>query len=542
MDHTRLHGMVQSADPVTVLAVSDKLKAASSTMKEIADQLTHHMNNLAWDGDAADAFKDWGRKVASATDDLSQYTKTAGEFMHSAGSTLTEVRSSMPPVPEDDIALVRKYQAQPKILPGALSTPGIVVGAEVSRVPGVTNPNWVTASEAQAAQTRIDDAHQQAIRQMEKLGQSYEMSTDIMSTASTPTFPPTPTTVMPPRPEPYDASVNVPVGPSGSGGSTGSGSGGGGRVQGTTPTVRSGSTGGGGGGQVGGTVSAPHSPVVGGGSAAPLASTGIDGVTLAPRSPDVTSGPPPGTGGQGGGTVTAPPTGLPGTGGALPGGGSTRPGTGSLRNPGGGRAVVPGSTGGSGRGGGVGGGGGGRGGFGGSVIGEREGGIAGGTAGRRGGYGGSAIGAGAAETPGGTAGRGSGLGGSRGGFPGGGREVEGGAMGGGAGAGGGLGGGAGRASGASSGRRLAMEEGGMVGGRRGPGNGGEFTPGGSGLRARAGGEAAAGDRAGQGMQPGGGAGAARNSKGRRGQRPDYLLEDEETWTSGTPDSNPTVIE
>lgn len=79
----------------------------------------------------------------------------------------------------------------------------------------------------------------------------------------------------------------------------------------------------------------------------------------------------------------------------------------------------------------------------------------------------------------------------------------------------------------------------MVGGRRGRGAAGEFTPGGSGLRARGGG--AGNGPEGQGGMPGHGAGG-RKSKDRRGQRPDYLVEDEETWMSGSTDSNPTVIE
>ncbi|MFD7979974.1 hypothetical protein [Streptomyces sp. NPDC059071] len=91
-------------------------------------------------------------------------------------------------------------------------------------------------------------------------------------------------------------------------------------------------------------------------------------------------------------------------------------------------------------------------------------------------------------------------------------------------------------NGTAAGRRLASEQGGVVGGRpqqRGQAGGRPFTPGGSGLI-----------RGGQG-QPGAGAGpvVGRPAVGgtgedhrdeRRTRRPDYLVEDEETWQQHNP--------
>ncbi|XIE78731.1 hypothetical protein AB6O49_12700 [Streptomyces sp. SBR177] len=97
------------------------------------------------------------------------------------------------------------------------------------------------------------------------------------------------------------------------------------------------------------------------------------------------------------------------------------------------------------------------------------------------------------------------------------------------------GGGAGGGQGAAAGRRLASESGGVVGGRpqqNGRAAGRPFTPGGSGLvrggqnRPGAGGPPVVGGR-----PAGNGTGDERREE-RGGRRPDYLVEDEETWQQG----------
>ncbi|KAA6213639.1 hypothetical protein CP973_31020 [Streptomyces albofaciens JCM 4342] len=155
-------------------------------------------------------------------------------------------------------------------------------------------------------------------------------------------------------------------------------------------------------------------------------------------------------------------------------------------------------------------------------------GIAGGGkgSGRPGGTSASRIGGGAPGAPGGAGARS-----GRAGMPG-----MGGAAGAGAGARGGAGGGRGGA--------LARQKGGVVGGTSGSKTGGG-AQGGSGLhRSRGGAQAGAGanGRRPMGMAGAPGAhGAKGKDKGENGQRPDYLVEDEETWT---PERNvaPKVIE
>ncbi|MFF4601163.1 hypothetical protein ACFY12_00185 [Streptomyces sp. NPDC001339] len=150
-------------------------------------------------------------------------------------------------------------------------------------------------------------------------------------------------------------------------------------------------------------------------------------------------------------------------------------------------------------------------------------GIGGGGAGLIGGGAAGAGGAGAGARGGAAGASGAGARGGRSGMPG-----MAGAAGGGKGAGGKGVGGAGR------GGVMARQKGGVIG--AGSGKSGAAGQGGSGLhRSRGGAQAGAG---GEGRRPAGMPGAhgmhgakGKDSKGQKGERPDYLVEDEETWAS-----------
>ncbi|WP_256463601.1 WXG100 family type VII secretion target [Kitasatospora sp. RG8] len=106
----------------------------------------------------------------------------------------------------------------------------------------------------------------------------------------------------------------------------------------------------------------------------------------------------------------------------------------------------------------------------------------------------------------------------------------------------------GRAVGARPGGGLSGRTGGIVGGGARPGSGSgakqAFTEGGSGLGARGRARGELGANAAGGMAPGmplTDAQRRKKEKGKDGKRPDYLVEDEETWASDKP-ANPNVVE
>ncbi|GAA3054167.1 hypothetical protein GCM10020229_77330 [Kitasatospora albolonga] len=237
--------------------------------------------------------------------------------------------------------------------------------------------------------------------------------------------------------------------------------------------------------------SRPTDPGIKGGTANPIPKspsptpygpgTGIDGVTTAPK---------PGTSSPSSPVISGTGTGGSGTGASSssgPGGGSTLGG-----------AHIGGTK------------------SGGGQFGDSARGVGGGLGRGAGGAsrGGSAFGAGGMQGGGGSAG---GLGG-----------------------GSGLGGGRAGRAGAGAGRM----GGGTVGGAAGSGAGGRgaFTEGGSGLGRSRGGQAGGQGAAGQGGGAVHGANQAAKKKDQKDKRrPDYLVEDEETWATGKP-SNPNVVD
>ncbi|MEV6977806.1 hypothetical protein [Kitasatospora sp. NPDC093806] len=552
VDHTGLRNMVKGSDPSTVLSRGTQLQAAGRILKDLSVALKAHVAQISWEGPAAESFKTWAGNLHQSAALLGDYSKSAGDAMHQAGEALSTAKAAVPEVPNDDVKTVngRKMQGAPN--PMALTRANLTIdGGSTANIDSIMkrnyNSNWISEADAQAAAHRVYLAHQEAIHQMEKLGQAYDAATTTLNALGTVALPGTPESGSRDGSSDYskgDGYVGgvggVPRSPrsggsySGGGGSTrpaGGGSGGGGgsvvpRPSGVGPQGPGSS---GGGAQYpsrGGSVPAPHDPG-GSGSVTPLPThpvdrpgTGLDSLPTVPTLPGQTVP----VGPNGGGPVPYTPGGGPGVPGT-PGGGSG-PFLGGGPIPFGGTGPLAGGSL--------------------PLRGGGEGSVPLNRAGTFGGGGQPAKSAGPGPTGGGP------VFGAREAQ---GRSGAGGAVGGGFGGAGGInpgmgghGGGGGGGTVGSRGRGFSSTGGGVVGGAKGPVAGGEFTPGGSGLRNRAAAAGAAaaeaGARPGQNgmMGPGMMGGGAERRERERGRRADYLHEDEETWTSGTPKSNPGVIE
>ncbi|MFJ3790306.1 WXG100 family type VII secretion target [Kitasatospora sp. NPDC090091] len=531
--HEQLRAMVASADPSKVLSRGSRLKSAGEVLKELSAALKSHVDQIQWEGPAGEAFKAWAGNFHKSGAALAEYSIGVGDAIHQAGEALSTAKTAVPELPKTEIATVSKHKNQSvPYLPSDFEAK-YGVGSTVDSVMKQANPNWVTGAEAAAAQKKVEQEHQEAINQMVKLGQAYDAVATKLNALETPAE------LKPPGSNDNRGGLEEV----GGGGSGGTGSGG---------TVRTPHGGVGGGG---GSYSPPGNHGGGGGSVTPLPRTpGPDGPNQpgridpvpphngpTPLPPTPSPGPAPvpvipdrpGTDLNSLPPVTTLPnqTGPigPGVPGSLPpsypggqqgypngpGGGPAFPGTGPLPfGPSGGSVPLKGT---------------------------------GPTSGRTSTFGGGNVPSknGTPGTPGGGPVFGqqpqTGQGGRS--------TAGGGGMGGGMHPGAGGHGGGGASGGSARGRGLTSFGGGTVGGRSGPKAGGEFTPGGTGLRNRsaagAGGAGAEGGaRSGQnGMMgaPGTSGGPGKNERDRR-KRADYLHEDEETWTSGTPRSNPDVIE
>ncbi|GAA2103678.1 hypothetical protein GCM10009801_78760 [Streptomyces albiaxialis] len=563
--------LVQSSIPSDLIDVGDALWEAGRAIKKAEEELKTYFEEVDWDGDGKGSFARWGRKLRADTEKLSTYAGTVGAELNAAGCGLLMVQTYMPKRSEvltvNDIPAPARVPGNPQmpapLLTGSGKAPSLDGNGKLTGsgdTPLLNNGGGTTPSTFAPRAVHPDSPEgiaaerdrQEAIQHLNKLGSYYAISLDNIrkAEADKPTFSGLP------------GGDIRPGAPDGGGGPSATTSGGSPVGQGGTPSaITGGSPGGDGGvtpaGRVGpqevsggvagggrpdvtdlpptGTVQDPLNRLdpseIGASAPASRVGTDIDSVNVPPTStidpvtpssppptanpsmpgptpngpgPVVPSGPPisqPGPLGRGpiapmpvtppttsqGRTVGPPGRSVPTGPGLAGGGGGTGP---TNRPPMMGMPYAPmgpgagqGTTGGRGPGG--------------ATRASQPGGIVGGTpSGTPGGQNGTsargpmgmmpmgAMGAGAA---------GMGAGGTRG----------------------------------ASGRRIASAPGGIVGtprsGTPGQGRGSrQFTPGGSGLVS--------------GAQP-------RERDRREGPpRPDYLTEDEETWTNGRRGSVPPVIE
>lgn len=178
--HEELLRMVRDANSERVSQLGQTLVDAGADLDQIGSDLKRDMGALLWEGKAGDAFRAWGHKVAIAAEYLSDYSDTAGRFMKDAGATLADVKSAMPEVPTESKRIADAY------------APGMSEEESMAKLGYCPSPEAVTR-----AKQDTTDAHAEAVRQMTKLGQAYNMSREIISDLEPPEIPPPPTEPMP---------------------------------------------------------------------------------------------------------------------------------------------------------------------------------------------------------------------------------------------------------------------------------------------------------------------------------------------------------
>lgn len=576
MSHEEMLAWLDQADAGMVLAAAAKLVLVAAEVKKVGEELKTRPQWVSWKGEGADAFRTWSADLANATLRLADYSRGASKWLTEAAGTIGSVQASIPRDTKYGQSTLSKAQAN---LEAAKTTPKDPDSASVTRD---------SNRDIQTVLAKREAERQEAARQMKKLGESYTLSAEQMDALERPKFPPPPKAVLPPERDDMTSEDRVR-----SGGGTGTAApdtagpiGSGGRASGSAGQS------GGVNGQVGApetSADAPGAPA--GGVARPQPPTGmeIDSVATLPEAPTAPSAPasgPPMAGGRPEGTATMPPGVVPpvtgstqrptgpssGKGRPSPGfrppvaSGQTPMGTGpSAQRPAtgggitGGRPVSPSpgrATGSIPRG---------------AVIGGE------GVSGR--GQAGQPIGTGRPGAVQGGTGSGRRIPGQPDGIVGGRTQGTGGVNARPIGAGGSTtarGTAPSAPGGGTGGRRFAPETGGIVGGRpqqTGTGSARPFTPGGSGaVHGVPGGSGRPASPAGQGGTRGGqpvsstvrragepqqGAGpvgrggsvvppgsrsAESRPEDRRGERPDYLTEDEETWQQGARRATPPVVD
>ncbi|MGD9481652.1 hypothetical protein WDH52_00080 [Streptomyces sp. TRM70308] len=177
--------MIDSARPSDLQAVGDALKEAADAISDIGDEITKYSRDVEWEGRAAEAFKDWALNLGKNTSKLGTYTDYAGTQLQVAAEGLASVKSSMPP---------RDPDAGPGLPLDEVPAPARVEG----------NERWT------AAQKKEKD-RQEAINQMNRLSSYYKVTRDLMASQDEPTFGPMPNIGVPTPPPTRPPALDQPA-------------------------------------------------------------------------------------------------------------------------------------------------------------------------------------------------------------------------------------------------------------------------------------------------------------------------------------------
>ncbi|MFB7599516.1 hypothetical protein [Streptomyces sp. NPDC056160] len=182
MTHEQLATMLDSASTAGASHLAVKLSKAASTISKIGSDLMDHVKGLEWQGEGGDAFRDWGGQTASSTLRLGQYAEVASRWMDTVSQAIAEAKAAMPDTSETTNARAALANAHKTIeatqQPGAHHDPDARQAAQTAQ------------TDATAAQHRIEAARGEAIQQMRKLAQTYEFSAQQVNSVPPPTFSP----------------------------------------------------------------------------------------------------------------------------------------------------------------------------------------------------------------------------------------------------------------------------------------------------------------------------------------------------------------
>ncbi|WP_028797589.1 DUF4398 domain-containing protein [Streptomyces purpureus] len=178
MSHQQMLEWLDQASSFYVKAASDKLTLAAGEIKEIAQQLQFRPERVEWKGEAFQEFKDWGSSLASATWRLAYYSEDAAKWMSDASDAIALAQSAIP-------RYTSHKQAQEN-LDAAKSAKN--------------DPDARTVKDnAEASLAKKEEENRlAAAAEMRKLSQTYSQSSAEMGKLEVPTFQPPPTAFVPP--------------------------------------------------------------------------------------------------------------------------------------------------------------------------------------------------------------------------------------------------------------------------------------------------------------------------------------------------------
>ncbi|MFE0736797.1 WXG100 family type VII secretion target [Streptomyces sp. NPDC058855] len=186
MQHEQMLAWLDEASSFYVRDAADRLEQAAQKMRVIAQQLRDRTGRVDWKGEAEKAFTDWAESVASSTHKLADYSTHASKWMGDASDAIATAQSAIPRYTshaqaKDNLDAALKYRNDPDAQSVARNARGSMAGSD----------------DAAAIKAKEEANRQAAAAEMEKLSSAYQWSSHQMSSFDPPTFPPPPGAFVP---------------------------------------------------------------------------------------------------------------------------------------------------------------------------------------------------------------------------------------------------------------------------------------------------------------------------------------------------------
>ncbi|MFJ2934095.1 hypothetical protein ACIO8G_15150 [Streptomyces sp. NPDC087219] len=181
MTHQQMLDWLDEASEPGVRLAGDRLKEAAEQLHLIADQLKNRTGRVDWKGEAEKAFTEWAESVVSSTRSLGDYSSHSAEWMHRTAQAIASAKSATPRYTSHESAkanleAAQKYRNDPD-------------SATIAR----NAQSSMSASEDLQAILDKERANKQAAAdEMKKLSSTYQWSSFQMTSIAPPTFPPPP--------------------------------------------------------------------------------------------------------------------------------------------------------------------------------------------------------------------------------------------------------------------------------------------------------------------------------------------------------------
>lgn len=178
MSHEQMLAWLDQANSGVVQAAADRLVAAATEIRKIADELKVRPQWVRWKGEGATAFRTWSADLANTTHRLGDFSEDSAKWLTRASEAIATAQASIPRDKGGAEGNLKAAQASPND-PDARAV-GAKSAGELARL--------------EAAEEKV---RQEAAAEMRKLGQAYRLSAEQLEGLERPRFRPLPEGVQP---------------------------------------------------------------------------------------------------------------------------------------------------------------------------------------------------------------------------------------------------------------------------------------------------------------------------------------------------------